>query len=309
MLSSVMVRAKTRRRRTDPSAILPRRFPPAYPRAAPTARFGSGTRFPRSRSTRRIAARARNTPPRDDPRARAFGADRATTFLFENFPEGLRDDAAEDAAAGAAYLSDAAWFASAGRALAVAGFAFGGGGFADANANGTLTDGNGAPADPGAVGELVAGSVATRGLLFAPHPSRRPFADSAPSRGRRAAKAHRAAVANLREVRGGRRRRRRGLLRRLGPRRRRRRDAAHAARHRRRRRGGRRARAVPAHAMGARGRGPGGGGRRRGLRGRGARRGRGSGTRAARVWARGWTARAGDEDEEEQEDIEDADDF
>ena len=130
-----------------------------------------------------------------------FGADRATTFLFENFPEGLRDDAAEDAAAGAAYLSDAAWFASAGRALAVAGFAFGGGGFADANANGTLTDGNGAPADPGAVGELVAGSVATRGLLFAPHPSRPPLRGFRAFKGPQSAKAHRAAVANLREVR------------------------------------------------------------------------------------------------------------
>jgi len=130
-----------------------------------------------------------------------FGADRATTFLFENFPEGLRDDAAEDAAAGAAYLSDAAWFASAGRALAVAGFAFGGGGFADANATGTLTDGNGAPADPGAVGELVAGSVATRGLLFAPHPSRPPLRGFRAFKGPQSAKAHRAAVANLREVR------------------------------------------------------------------------------------------------------------
>ena len=127
-----------------------------------------------------------------------FGADRATTFLFENFPEGLRDDAAEDAAAGAAYLSDAAWFASAGRALAAApGFAFGSGGFAD----GLSQDGNGAPADPGAVGELVAGSVATRGLLFAPHPSRPPLRGFRAFKGPQSAKAHRAAVANLREVR------------------------------------------------------------------------------------------------------------
>ena len=128
-----------------------------------------------------------------------FGAERATTFLFENFAEGLRDDAVEDAAAGAAYLSDAAWFASAGRSLAFAGF-----GFSSSGGDGVgnlLTDGNGAPADPGAVGELVAGSVATRGLLFAPHPSRPSLRGFRAFKGPQSARAHRAAVANLQEVR------------------------------------------------------------------------------------------------------------
>ena len=128
-----------------------------------------------------------------------FGAERATTFLFENFAEGLRDDAVEDAAAGAAYLSDAAWFASAGRSLAIAGF-----GFSSSGGDGVgnlLTDGNGAPADPGAVGELVAGSVATRGLLFAPHPSRPSLRGFRAFKGPQSARAHRAAVANLQEVR------------------------------------------------------------------------------------------------------------
>jgi hypothetical protein len=128
-----------------------------------------------------------------------FGAERATTFLFENFAEGLRDDAVEDAALGAAYLSDAAWFASAGRSLAIAGF-----GFSSSERDGVpsfLTDGNGAPADPGAVGELVAGSVATRGLLFAPHPSRPSLRGFRAFKGPQSARAHRAAVANLQEVR------------------------------------------------------------------------------------------------------------
>ena len=128
-----------------------------------------------------------------------FGAERATTFLFENFAEGLRDDAVEDAATGAAYLSDAAWFASAGRSLAIAGF-----GFSSSERDGVpsfLTDGNGAPADPGAVGELVAGSVATRGLLFAPHPSRPSLRGFRAFKGPQSARAHRAAVANLQEVR------------------------------------------------------------------------------------------------------------
>ena len=143
------------------------------------------------------------TPETILARAR-FSADRAAAFLFENFAEGLRDDAAEDAAAGAAYLSDAAWFASAGRSLAIAGFGFGlgssGVGSADGNAH-ALADGDGAPADPGAVGELAAGSVATRGLLFAPHPSRPSLRGFRAFKGPQSAKAHRAAVANLREVR------------------------------------------------------------------------------------------------------------
>ena len=73
MLSSVMVTAKTRRRRTDPSAILPRRFPPALPARAPTRGalwFGSAAaRVPRS--TRRSPRAHEIRLPRDDPRARA----------------------------------------------------------------------------------------------------------------------------------------------------------------------------------------------------------------------------------------------
>ena len=164
--------------------------------------FGSAVpRFELHETFRR--ARARYSPETILARAR-FGADRAAAFLFENFAEGLRDDAAEDAAAGAAYLSDAAWFASAGRSLAIAGFGFGSGGGGGASGEAVaraLADENGAPADPGAVGELVAGSVATRGLLFAPHPSRPSLRGFRAFKGPQSAKAHRAAVANLQEVR------------------------------------------------------------------------------------------------------------
>jgi len=137
--------------------------------------------------------------PEDILQRAKFGSDRATTFLFENFPEGLRDDAVFDAAIGTGYLSDACWFASAGRRLAGSQFGFGGGGSGDNNQH--LVDGDGAPADPGAVGELVAGSVATRGLLFAPHPTRPSLRGFRAFKGPNSAKAQRAAAANLREVR------------------------------------------------------------------------------------------------------------
>ena len=136
--------------------------------------------------------------PEDILQRARFGADRATTFLFENFPEGLRDDAVFDLAVGTEYLSDAAWFASAGRRLASVGFMFSG---ASGDTNQTLVDGEGAPTDPGAVGELVAGSIATRGLLFAPDPKRPSLRGFRAFKGPNSAKAQRAAAANLREVR------------------------------------------------------------------------------------------------------------
>ena len=152
--------------------------------------FGSAVlAFPSTRTHRR--ARTKYASPETILARARFGADRATTFLFENFPEGpARRRRRGRGGAGATYLSDAAWFASAGRAPLSRGSRSAEAVFADANANGTLTDGNGAPADPGAVGELVAGSVATRGLLFA-HLSRPPLrgfrAFKGPQSGRRTA--------------------------------------------------------------------------------------------------------------------------
>ena len=100
-----------------------------------------------------------------------FGAEQATAFLFENFLEGLRDDAVEDAAIGTAYLSDAALLARGGHEGVFLGGGGGGGSGGGGNIATPLMDGDGVPADPGAIGELVAGSLATRGLLSRPRPA------------------------------------------------------------------------------------------------------------------------------------------
>ena len=163
------------------------RFGVGAPPFAPHPRFA---REPMSYDPEGILARAH------------FGAEQATAFLFENFLEGLRDDAVEDAAIGTAYLSDAALLARGGYEGVFLGGAGGGGaGSAGGNTAAPLMDGDGVPADPGAVGELVAGSLATRGLLFAPAPSRPALRGFRAFRGPQSARANRAAVANLREVR------------------------------------------------------------------------------------------------------------
>ena len=164
-----------------------------------TMRFGAGVppfathvrfvREPMSYDPEGILARAH------------FGAEQATAFLFENFLEGLRDDAVEDAAIGTAYLSDAALLARGGHEGVFLGGGGGGGSGGGGNTATPLMDGDGVPADPGAIGELVAGSLATRGLLFAPAPSRPALRGFRAFRGPQSARANRAAAANLLEVR------------------------------------------------------------------------------------------------------------
>jgi hypothetical protein len=77
---------------------------------------------------------------------------------------------------------------------------YSGGGFGGSGAS-PLLDGDGVPSDPNAVGELAAGSVATRGILFAPSPSHPAKPRWYQMKGPLSGKVFRAAAANLREVR------------------------------------------------------------------------------------------------------------
>ena len=127
-----------------------------------------------------------------------FGAEAATSFLFENFPEFLHEDAVEDAAVGLGYLSDAAILARGGLEGVSGGS--GGGGFGGSGAA-PLLDSDGVPSDPNAVGELTAGSLASRGLLFAPSPAHPAIRRWHQFKGPQSGKVAKAAAANLREVR------------------------------------------------------------------------------------------------------------
>ena len=119
-----------------------------------------------------------------------IGAETATGFLFENFPDFIDSRCIDWAAAGIRYLSEAA-------VLARAGFGGSRGGVHRGFRENDVDDRDGV-VDPNMLGEYVAGSVAARGVLFA---SKRSAAGFLPMRGPSASKVERAALSNQEEVR------------------------------------------------------------------------------------------------------------
>ena len=136
----------------------------------------------------------RRPPMRYDPEdvlgRSGIGAETATGFLFENFPDFIDSRCIDWAAAGIRYLSEAA-------VLARAGFGGSRGGVHRGFRENDVDDRDGV-VDPNMLGEYVAGSVAARGVLFA---SKRSAAGFLPMRGPSASKVERAALSNQEEVR------------------------------------------------------------------------------------------------------------